>query len=86
MGRVFYRVYFDSYSPSNYIIMDKIPSWKDTLTVERAKKLSRVDLAEWLQWNDPNGIWDDINSKENDLPKVTKKYALEKVIESLNSD
>src|SRR5690606_7182635 len=54
-----------------YKIMD-LPA--DELLKE-IKSLSRIQLIEWLSWNDPNGIYTDAACKDDRLPRTTKKEA-----------
>ena len=50
------------------------------LTKEEVLKMDRETLIEVLEWNDPNGIYNDEESEDEGLSPITKKEAIETII------
>ena len=45
--------------------------------------LSREELANKLQRNDPNGVWSDENSKANDMEPIKRGFAYFKLVQTI---
>lgn len=52
----------------------------DNLTKADILKMSREDLIKVLEWNDPNGIYNDDASLSEGLPIITKQECIEIII------
>ena len=50
------------------------------LTKEEMLQMSRETLIKVLEWNDPNGIYNDEESEAEGLDPITKKEAIEIII------
>jgi hypothetical protein len=50
------------------------------LTKEEMLQMSRETLIKVLEWNDPNGIYNDEDSESEGLSPITKKEAIEIII------
>ena len=50
------------------------------LTKEEVLKMDRETLIKVLEWNDPNGIYNDEDSELEGLSKITKEEAIEVII------
>ena len=47
------------------------------LTKEEVLKMDRRSLIKVLEWNDPNGIYSDDESRAEGYPPITKEEAIE---------
>lgn len=50
------------------------------LTKEEMLQMSRETLIKVLEWNDPNGIYNDEDSEAEGLSPISKKEAIEIII------
>jgi hypothetical protein len=50
------------------------------LTKEEMLQMSRETLIKVLEWNDPNGIYSDEDSESEGLSPISKKEAIEIII------
>jgi hypothetical protein len=50
------------------------------LTKEEVLEMNRETLIEVLEWNDPNGIYNDEDSEAEGLDLITKEEAIEIII------
>ena len=50
------------------------------LTKDEVLKMDRKTLIEVLEWNDPNGTYNDEDSELEGLSKITKEEAIEVII------
>lgn len=41
---------------------------------------SREKMIEWLDWNDPNGIWTDEDAKNENVPMLTRDKAKDYIV------
>jgi|GEM_PF-190218 len=48
----------------------------DDILLKKLKSLKRKELVGWLTWNDPNGIFSDLEAKANDLTPLNKYQAM----------
>ena len=44
---------------------------------------TREEVIRWLVWNDPNGVWTDLDSEAEDKPSLTLEQAREWMQKSL---
>ena len=56
--------------------------WGDALETE-LNSWSRIDLIEWLSWNDRNGVYRDDESLQEFGNKVSKEEAIEIIIRQI---
>jgi len=59
---------------------------KRSLTRSKAKKLTRQQLLEWLEWNDRNGCYSDEECRLEGFKPWTRAEALEMVLDWLNKE
>lgn len=50
------------------------------------KQMSRETLIEWLEWNDPNGVYSDEDSDNEGMKRLTKNDAEQIIIDKLLRD
>lgn len=59
----------------------QVKHWFETLTPKEVRKMKRTTLLDLLQSNDRNGVYTDLQSRENGLPIMRKSEAVAKALE-----
>ena len=59
--------------------MNRDDKWLETERV-RLMKWDRLQLIDWLQWVDSNGIWSDEDMVDNELDPMGVEEAVEQVM------
>jgi len=59
---------------------------RETVDMDTFMDMDRHEVLELLQWNDPNGVWTDARSQDEELRPTTFREAAQTVLSWLKED